>query len=160
MNHVKSELEGTSYAGCGYVAGGWCKDATAVFSQTHNLAVAGFRKRGRKMEMKSEFVVLRNVEKGGFVRSFESKKNNLAFNAQLSDEIEDALTLPEKYYLKDKEAYDGMAQMLGAEVVKVKASYELTYLDGSEVQEIEAKEEKSFAEKFFDFLAEQAKDND
>lgn len=86
------------------------------------------------MEMKSEFVVLRNIEKYGFVCSFENKKNNLAFNAILSDDIEEALILPEKYYLEDKEAYDGMAQMLDAEVIKVKASYELTYLDGSEVQ--------------------------
>lgn len=111
------------------------------------------------MEMKSEFVVLRNVKNGAFVCSFENKKNNLAFSAQLSDEIEDALILPEKYYLKDKEAYDGMAQMLEAEVVKVNASYELTYLDGSEVQEIEKKETTVF-EQFIDFLEKKANGDD
>lgn len=92
------------------------------------------------MKIQSTFIVIRSKKHGAFLTSYENKPNTLAYTSDWSDDIEDAITVPIENYEFEKANYKNMAKMLHAEVVKVEASYDLTYPNGSDVKEIKNKE--------------------
>ncbi|MCK1216551.1 hypothetical protein MXZ89_04205 [Streptococcus uberis] len=89
------------------------------------------------MKIQSTFIVIRSKKHGAFLTSYENKPNTLAYTSDWSDDIEDAITVPIENYEFEKANYKNMAKMLHAEVVKVEASYDLTYPNGSDVKKIE-----------------------
>ncbi|GAA5395201.1 hypothetical protein [Streptococcus uberis] len=89
------------------------------------------------MKTQSTFIVIRSKKHGAFLTSYENKPNTLAYTSDWSDDIEDAITVPIENYEFEKANYKNMAKMLHAEVVKVEASYDLTYPNGSDVRVIE-----------------------
>lgn len=98
------------------------------------------------MKQTNTFIVLRN-KNGKFLAEYKNKEHVLAFSANFTDEIEEALTIPEKfYYGKDNERYLAMAMMFNAEPIKVQAEYTLTTLDGQEPAEAVEDEEDGLDE--------------
>ena len=65
------------------------------------------------------------------------------------DNIQSALTMPYNSYLEQKTAVKAAAKVHGMEIVRVKATFELTYPNGVEVQKIE-RENKNIG--LFDLL--------
>ena len=93
------------------------------------------------MKMNQEFIVLRRKETGSFLKLFKDR-GTLAYQADYTDNLANALLMSLEKYEEDKMKFKSMAKMFGCEVVKVKAEYELTYPNGSEVREIEKQPDK------------------
>lgn len=93
------------------------------------------------MKMNQEFIVLRRKETGSFLKLFKDH-GTLAHQADYTDNLANALFMSLEKYEEDKMQFKSMAKMFGCEVVKVKAEYELTYPNGSEVREIEKQPDK------------------
>ncbi|HFI0449079.1 TPA: hypothetical protein ACGOY6_001309 [Streptococcus suis] len=108
------------------------------------------------MKQNNTFIVLRD-EKGYYLASYKNNEHVLAYSADWSSDVEDALKIQEEYYHgKDHERYLAMAMMFNAEPIKVQAEYTLTTLDGQEPAEPvkdETDEAKTLIEKMLaDFL--------
>ncbi|HFI0935186.1 TPA: hypothetical protein ACGO17_000334 [Streptococcus suis] len=87
------------------------------------------------MKQTNTFIVLRD-KKGNYLASYKNNKHVLAYSANWSSDIEDALKIPEEfYYGKDNKKYLAMAMMFDAEPIKVQTEYTLTTLDGQELAE-------------------------
>lgn len=87
------------------------------------------------MKQNNTFIVLRD-KKGNYLAGYKNNPHALAYSADWTADIEDALTIPEKYYNdKDSERYLAMAMLFDAELIKVQAEYTLTTLDGEEPDE-------------------------
>lgn len=93
------------------------------------------------MKMNQELIVLRRKETGSFLKSFEDR-GTLAYQADYTDNLANVLFMSLEKYEENKMQFKSMAKMFGCEVVKVKATYELTYPNGSEVQEIKIQPDK------------------
>lgn len=87
------------------------------------------------MKQHNTFIVFRDKETGDFLAEYKNNKS-LAFTVNFSENIEDALIIPEEYFDKEKERYEGLLQAFGTELVKVEAEYTLTTLvkEESEVE--------------------------
>ncbi|MBJ7541112.1 hypothetical protein JG537_05185 [Streptococcus sp. SL1232] len=103
------------------------------------------------MKQTETFIVFRDKESGRFLNEYKNNEDVLSFAAGYKKEIQPALFIPERYFEKDKEKYDGLLQALGAEPLKVEAEYTLTTLDGEEPEEIKVSSQ-SKAEMLFDAL--------
>ncbi|HFR3254641.1 TPA: hypothetical protein ACHU6D_000736 [Streptococcus suis] len=87
------------------------------------------------MKQTNTFIVLRD-EKGDYLASYKNNEHVLAYSAGWVSAINEALTIPEKYfYGEDNEQYLAMTKMFDAELIKVQAEYTLTTLDGQEPAE-------------------------
>ncbi len=87
------------------------------------------------MKQNNTFIVFRN-RTGQFLSEYKNKEHVLAYSSGWTDEIEEALTIPEKFYHgRDNERYLAMAMLFEAEPIKVQAEYTLTILDGQEPSE-------------------------
>lgn len=87
------------------------------------------------MKQTNTFIVFRN-QKGYYLEKYKNNPHALAYSASWTDEIEEALTIPEEFYNgRDNERYLAMAMMFNAEPIKVQAEYTLTTLDGQEPAE-------------------------
>ena len=93
------------------------------------------------MKTNQEFIVLRRKETGSFLKLFKDR-GTLAYQAEYTDNLPNALFMSLEKYEEDKMQFKSMAKMFGCEVVKVKATYELTYPNGSEVREIKNQPDK------------------
>ncbi|MCK3890751.1 hypothetical protein [Streptococcus suis] len=107
------------------------------------------------MKQTNTFIVLRDKE-GNYLAGFENNPQVLAYSADWVSAINEALTIPEKYfYGEDNEKYLAMVKMFDAEPIKVQAEYTLTILDGQEpaepVKDIE--DVKDSFKKLLDILA-------
>ncbi|HFU4205298.1 TPA: hypothetical protein ACGO8I_001020 [Streptococcus suis] len=107
------------------------------------------------MKQNNTFIVLRD-EEGNFLASYENNKHVLAYSADWSSTVKDALKIPEEYYYgKDHEKYLAMAMLFDAEPIKVQAEYSLTTLDGQEPAEPvkDTEDVKDSTKKLLDILA-------
>ena len=93
------------------------------------------------MKMNQELIVLRRKETGSFLKSIEDR-GTLAYQADYTDNLANALFMSLEKYEEDKMQFKNMAKIFGCEVIKVKAEYKLTYPNGSEVREIEKQPDK------------------
>jgi len=88
------------------------------------------------MKQTETFIVFRDKKSGHFLNKYKNNENVLALTASYKKEIQSALFIPERYFEKDKEKYDGLLQVLGAEALKVEAKYTFTTLNGEEPEDI------------------------
>lgn len=88
------------------------------------------------MKMNNEFIVFRNKENGGFLEKFNNKNGVLSFEAVFDTAIENALYLPEEFYMRDEKVYSALCDAFESEPIRVKAHYTLETLDGQPVKEI------------------------
>ncbi|HEM3554412.1 TPA: hypothetical protein U1B62_000911 [Streptococcus suis] len=107
------------------------------------------------MKQTNTFIVLRDKE-GNYLAGYKNNPQVLAYSADWSSDIKDALKIPEEYYHgKDHERYLAMAMMFDAELIKVQAEYTLTTLDGQEPAEPvkDTEDVKDSIKKLLDILA-------
>lgn len=84
----------------------------------------------------TKYYVFRYKEKGEFLAKYQSK-GTLAYHAEYTDKIQKALTMILEAYEAQKKEVKYLAKALGAEIIEVNATFELTYPNGDEIREIE-----------------------
>ena len=84
----------------------------------------------------TKYYVFRDKEAGEFLAKYQSK-GTLAYHAEYTDEIHKALTMIPEAYEAQKKQMKLLAKTLGAEIIEVNATFELTYPNGDEIREIE-----------------------
>lgn len=84
----------------------------------------------------TKYYVFRDKEIGEYLAKYKSK-GSIAYHAEYTDEINRALTMSSEGYEKQKKQLKLLAKALGAEIIKVNATFELTYPNGDEIREIE-----------------------
>lgn len=84
----------------------------------------------------TKYYVFRNKEAGEFLAKYQSK-GTLAYHAEYTDEIHKALIMIPEAYEAQKKQTKMLAKALGAEIIEVNATFELTYPNGDEIREIE-----------------------
>lgn len=98
----------------------------------------------------AKYYVFRDKKEGEFLESYKDR-GRLAFRNTYTDEIQNALTLSEEGYERQKKEIKNLAKAFGAEIIEVNATFELTYPNGDEVREIEKNESDDLLS-FGDFL--------
>ncbi|MBS4462228.1 hypothetical protein JXA27_06610 [Aerococcaceae bacterium zg-B36] len=93
------------------------------------------------MKINKTYIVMREREDGYFLENYSNKRYELGYDADWVDEIRGALMAPLDSYEESKQRYELLAKTLDAEIIKVEASFSLTYPDGSQVKPIEVTEE-------------------
>ncbi|MFS9058991.1 hypothetical protein [Streptococcus infantis] len=101
------------------------------------------------MKLSSDYIVMRDKRSGHFLNELKNKHSSLATKAGFVDDIRGALTMPYNSYLEQKTAVKALAKVHGMEIVRVKATFDLTYPNGGDVQKIE-RENKNIG--LFDLL--------
>ena len=101
------------------------------------------------MKLSSDYIVMRDKQSGHFLNELKNKPCSLATHASFVDDIRGALTMPYDCYLKQKTVVKALTKTHGMEIVRVKATFDLTYPNGGEVQKIE-RENKNIG--LFDLL--------
>ena len=101
------------------------------------------------MKLSSDYIVMRNKENGQFLNELKNNRSSLATKAVFVDNIQSALTMPYNSYLEQKTAIKSLAKVHGLEIIRVKATFDLTYPNGGDVQKIE-RENKNIG--LFDLL--------
>ena len=88
------------------------------------------------MKETKQFIVFRNKETGEFLKDFKSK-GTLAFETHFTNEIEAASITIMDAYETQTERFDALAVAMDCEVVVVEATFNLKYLNGKDVKEVE-----------------------
>lgn len=102
----------------------------------------------------TKYYVFRDEEKGEFLKSYKDC-GSIAFRNSYTDEIQNALTMSEEGYERQKKELKNLAKAFGAEIIEVNATFELTYPNGDEIREIEKDDLGIFGEFLKRRLAEQ-----
>lgn len=99
-------------------------------------------------------VVFYNAEKDEFLKEYKDR-GTLAFEAGLTTNLIDALSVPLEAYEEQKNSLDKLAEAFGCEVLKVEAEYNVTKLDGSDFERTEREEStRDKLEELMKFLTE------
>lgn len=94
------------------------------------------------MKLSSDYIVMRDKQSGHFLNELKNKRSSLATKASFVDDIRGALTMPYNSYLEQKTAVKSLAKVHGLEIIRVKATFELTYPNDGDVQKIERQNTK------------------
>ena len=94
------------------------------------------------MKLSSDYIVMRDKQSGHFLNELKNKPCSLATHASFVDDIRGALTMPYNSYLEQKTAVKSLAKVHGLEIVRVKATFDLTYPNVGDVQKIERQNTK------------------
>lgn len=84
-------------------------------------------------------VVFYNAEKDEFLKEYKDR-GTLAFEAGLTTNLIDALSVPLEAYEEQKNSLDKLAEAFDCEVLIVEAEYNVSKLDGSDFERTERKE--------------------
>ena len=95
------------------------------------------------MKLSSDYIVMRDKQSGHFLNELKNNCSSLATKASFIDDIRGALTMTYNSYLEQKTAVKSLAKVHGLEIIRVKATFELTYPNGGDVQKIERQNTKS-----------------
>lgn len=91
------------------------------------------------MKENNKYIVFYSAEKNCFLTSYKDK-GNIAFTATFDPLLWEALQLPFEPYEKQKTELDKLAEVMGCEVLIVEAEYNVTKLDGSDLERTEREE--------------------
>lgn len=86
------------------------------------------------MKQQKEFYVIATDNNNRFLAEYKNNDRALTFNAKTTDDIRLALIFEKEDEETDK-SMKNLAKAVGGRMVKVKAGYEITEEDGSELQE-------------------------
>ncbi len=86
------------------------------------------------MKLSSDYIVMRDKQSGHFLNELKNNCSSLATKASFVDDIRGALTMPYNSYLEQKTAVKSLAKVHGVEIIRVKATFELTYPNGGDDQ--------------------------
>ena len=91
------------------------------------------------MKENNKQVVFYNAEKDGFLKSYKDRET-LVFEAEFSEDLKNALSMPLESYEDQKDELDKLADAFGCEVLNVEVEYNITKLDGSDFERTERNE--------------------
>lgn len=91
----------------------------------------------------AKYYVFRDKKEGEFLESYKDR-GRLAFQNDYTDEIQNALTMSEEGYEKQKKELKNLAKAFGAEIIEVNATFELSYPNGDEIREINNNDSDKF----------------
>ena len=100
------------------------------------------------MKQQKEFYAIALDENNRFLAEYKNNKKSLTFSAKTTDDIRMALIF-EKGDEEAEKAMGNLAKAVGGRLIKVKAEYEITEEDGSELKEpLEKEDGKSEFDEF------------
>ncbi|VUX10046.1 hypothetical protein [Streptococcus vestibularis] len=88
------------------------------------------------MKLTEKQVVFYNAEKDEFLKEYKDR-GTLAFEAGLTTNLIDALSVPLEAYEEQKNSLDKLAEAFDCEVLIVEVEYNVTKLDGSDFERTE-----------------------
>ena len=86
------------------------------------------------MKQQKEFYAIAQNGTNKFLTGYKNREHALTFIAKFTKEVRCALIF-EKRDEETKESMENLAKAVGGRLVKIKAEYEITEEDGSELQE-------------------------
>ena len=86
------------------------------------------------MKQQKEFYAIAQNRTNKFLVGYKNRERALTFSADYTDDVRCALIF-EKGNEKSEKAVHNIAEAVGGRLVKIKAEYEITEEDGSELQE-------------------------
>ena len=86
------------------------------------------------MKQQKEFYAIAQNGTNKFLAGYKNRENALTFSADFTSEVRCALIF-EKGNEKSERSVHNIAEAVGGRLVKIKAEYEITEEDGSELQE-------------------------
>lgn len=86
------------------------------------------------MKQQHEFYAIANKETNQFLVKYKSKERALTFSASYADDIRFA-SIFEKKDDETSKSIENIAKAVGGRLVKVKAEYEITEEDGTDLEE-------------------------
>ena len=86
------------------------------------------------MKQQKEFYVIAKNGTNVFLTKYKNNSHALTFRAAFADDVRDALMF-EKGVKKTEKSVRNIAEAVGGRLVKIKAEYEITEEDGSELHE-------------------------
>lgn len=93
------------------------------------------------MKQQKEFYAIAQNGTSKFLAGYKNRENALTFSADFTSEVRCALIF-EKGNEKSEKSVHNIAEAVGGRLVKVKAEYEITEEDGSELQELDESNKK------------------
>ena len=103
------------------------------------------------MKQQKEFYTIANDNNNRFLVEYKNNDRALTFTAKTTDDIRFA-SIFEKGNEKTDKSIENLAKAVGGRLVKVKAEYEITEEDGSELQEPVESDEGSDHDAFDSFI--------
>lgn len=103
------------------------------------------------MKQQKEFYVIAQNGTNKFLAGYKNRERALTFSADYTDDVRCALIF-EKGNEKSEKAVHNIAEAVGGRLVKIKAEYEITEEDGSELQEPVESDEGSDHDAFDSFI--------
>lgn len=103
------------------------------------------------MKQQKEFYAIAMDNKNRFLAEYKNNDRALTFTAKTTDDIRFALIFEEGNE-KTRESMENLAKAVGGRLVKIKAEYEITEEDGSELQEPVESNEGSDHDAFDSFI--------
>ena len=94
------------------------------------------------MKQQKEFYAIANDNNNRFLVDYKNNDRALTFTAKTTDDIRFA-SIFEKGDEKTDKSMENLAKAVGGRLVKVKAEYEITEEDGSELEELTEEEKKN-----------------
>lgn len=107
------------------------------------------------MKQQKEFYAIALDKNNRFLSEYKNNEKSLTFTAKATNDIRNALIF-EKGVEETEKSMENLAKAVGGRLVKIKADYEITEEDGSELKEPSEKEdEKGGFDEFLKRLLEQ-----
>lgn len=103
------------------------------------------------MKQQKEFYVIAQNGTNKFLVGYKNREYALTFSADFANEVRCALMF-EKGDEESERAVHNIAEAVGGRLVKIKAEYEITEEDGSELQEPDESNEGSDHDAFDSFI--------
>ena len=101
------------------------------------------------MKQQKEFYAIAKDNNNRFLAEYKNNDRALTFTAKIADDIRFALIFEKGNEETDK-TMENLAKAVGGRLVKIKAEYEITEKDGSDLKEPEVNDEE---DEFKDFLS-------
>lgn len=103
------------------------------------------------MKQQKEFYAIANDNNNRFLVDYKNNDRALTFTAKTTDDIRFA-SIFEKENEKTDKSIENLAKAVGGRLVKIKAEYEITEEDGSDLKELEVNDEEDEIKAFLSHL--------
>lgn len=103
------------------------------------------------MKQQKEFYAIAKDNNNNFLAEYKNNDRSLTFTAKTTDDIRFALIF-QKGDEKTNESMGNLAKAVGGRLVKIKAEYEITEEDGSELKAPEVDDEEDEIKSFLSHL--------
>ena len=103
------------------------------------------------MKQQKEFYTIAQNGTNKFLTGYKNREHALTFSAEFTNDVRCALIF-EKRDEETKESMENLAKAVGGRLVKIKAEYEITEEDGSELKTPEVDDEEDEIKNFLSHL--------